>query len=130
MVKGFQPNTFYRIYFQIDFNACEIDTLDIISTWICEGEEQSSGACTTDSFSVIIKPENPELEMDLMQMERNLDLCDTLPQMNLEIYNADRGAATDVYLIVKLPEGITFIDQEIKFSYPKGSPFRILPPRK
>jgi gliding motility-associated-like protein/uncharacterized repeat protein (TIGR01451 family) len=128
VVKGFQPNTFYRIYFQIDFNACEIDTLDIISTWICEGEEQSSGACTTDSFSVIIKPENPELEMDLMQMERNLELCDTLPQIDLEIYNADRGAATDVYLIVKLPEGITFIDQEIKFSYPKGSPFRILPP--
>lgn len=66
--------------------------------------------------------------MDLIQEDRILDLCDTLPEINLEIYNADRGIAKDVFLEVKLPDGISFVDQEIKFSYPKGSPFRILPP--
>ncbi|MBK7303388.1 MAG: gliding motility-associated C-terminal domain-containing protein [Saprospiraceae bacterium] len=128
LVKGIEPNSTYRIFFQTEINGCNTDTVDIISTWSCDGEEQSPGDCTTDSFSVIIKPENPELELDLIQEDRILDLCDTLPEINLEIYNADRGIAKDVFLEVKLPDGISFIDQEIKFSYPKGSSFRMSPP--
>lgn len=52
-------------------------------------------------------------------------LCDTLPEIELELYNADKGAAYDILLNYTLPPGIELA--EALYSYPKGSPFKPLP---
>ncbi|MBK7231910.1 MAG: gliding motility-associated C-terminal domain-containing protein [Saprospiraceae bacterium] len=128
-VGSFNALTSYSIDFFAEILSCDEDTIYISSLWACDESEQLEIVkCNLDTFSVYIIPEDPELELDLMQETRVSKLCDTLPELNIRVYNADRGTATDVFLEIELPAGIYWVPGRLLFSYPAGTPFRPLPP--
>lgn len=128
-IGPFATKTNYSIDFKARILSCELDTIDIISIWTCDQLDRNQiEKCTRDTFSFIVFPTEPELELDLKQEDRLSTLCDTLPRMNIELYNADLGSAHEVYLEIELPEGILWEPSTLQYSYPKGSPFKVLPP--
>jgi gliding motility-associated-like protein len=121
-----KPLQNYQLNILADFQACETDSLILLSRWFCEGQDiQLQDTCNLDTFIFILLPDLPELELDLNQLQKEVMLCDTLPEIELELYNADKGAAYDILLNYTLPPGIELA--EALYSYPKGSPFKPLP---
>ncbi|MBK9270185.1 MAG: gliding motility-associated C-terminal domain-containing protein [Saprospiraceae bacterium] len=127
-IGSFKALTAYSIDFLADILSCDQDTIYISSLWVCDDSEQAEiNKCNLDTFSVYILPEDPELELDLMQESSLNKLCDTLPEILVRLYNADRGTAREVYLDMELPSGISWLPGSLYFSYPAGSPYRPLP---
>ncbi|MGB4970024.1 MAG: gliding motility-associated C-terminal domain-containing protein [Saprospiraceae bacterium] len=118
----------YEVRFTADHSFCTQDTFMVISRWVCPGEAMKiKDQCNLDTFFIIIVPEMPELELDLKQDQIEAILCDTLPEIYLELYNANNGVACNVYLEGYIPPGIEIVPNSAVFSYPKGSPFKQLP---
>lgn len=122
-----KPLQNYQLTILADFQACKTDSFLLVSRWFCEGQDTLlSDACNLDTFVFTILPDLPELELDLNQLQKEVLLCDTLPEIELELYNADKGAAFDILLNCLIPPGIELVNAI--YSYPKGSPFKTLPP--
>lgn len=122
-----KPLQNYQLNILADFKGCETDSLLLVSRWFCEGQDTLlQDACNLDTFIFTILPDLPELELDLNQFQKEILLCDTLPEIELELYNADKGSAFDILLNCLIPPGIELV--EAVYSYPKGSPFKTLPP--
>lgn len=126
ILNGLKPLQNYQLNIQADFLACEKDSILLISRWFCEGQDTLlQDPCNVDTFVFIILPDLPQLELDLNQLQKEVLLCDTLPEIQLELYNADKGAAFDILLNCSIPPGIDLVNAV--YSYPKGSPFKPLP---
>jgi gliding motility-associated-like protein len=125
----FRKNGNYILDFTADHFYCSRDTILLISRWYCKGDTSTIlDKCSVDTFSLIILPEFPELELFVDTLTASeFVLCDTLPELNLELYNADKGTAYDVHLDIALPQGVEFIASTLFYSYPKGSPLKPLP---
>jgi len=127
-VKNTITSTPYSFLFSATTKSCERDTVYIIITWTCNGNgSEKILGCTRDTFLIDIIPEDPELELDMVQKDLISPLCDTLPSVTGILYNADRGNAVDVYLDVHLPEGIFFVPGQQFYSYPIQTAKRTLP---
>lgn len=128
-LNDIKTNTAYSISFTANTLSCDRDTLSIITSWSCNGAtSQNILACTRDTFTIDIIPEDPELELDLSQQDLLNPLCDTIPTIKALLYNADRGNAVDVYLEVQLPPGIFFIPGQQFYRYPINASDKLLPP--
>lgn len=120
--------TNYAVQFDARFRSCREDTIYLISKWYCDHDSnQIFSACNQDTTAFFLIPEMAELELDLAQESYEVDLCDTLPEIILEFYNADKGSAFHPEIQSILPEGIKLILNECYYSYPKGNPLRALP---
>ncbi len=129
IVENLRKNQNYLLQFSAEHTFCYRDTIQIIIRWFCQGDSTKLiDNCNLDTFNLVIIPEYPELELFVDTLSKTeFVLCDTLPELLLEIYNADRGAAFDVFLEVFIPAGAEMIPSSLKYSYPKGSPFQQLP---
>lgn len=130
-IKKLDQFKHYLFNFSADFKSCETDTVMVLSRWICDIDSSTiRDECNIDTFILVILGDKPELELyvDTTGQFKEVALCDTLPEINLEIYNADKGRAFEVYCDVFIPPGTEIIPGSMFYSYPKGSPFVPLPP--
>ena len=105
-VTNFSIKQNYQLSFSALHSYCEEDTLLVISRWICPGDSVTlRDECNLDTFILIIKQRDPELQLKVTQLSIESILCDTLPEITLEIFNADKGDAFDVYMDVFIPHG-------------------------
>jgi hypothetical protein len=127
-ISNLSPKKNYQIAINGEHSYCETDTILIFSKWICENDSSIlDDHCNVDTFQVIVKTYKPQLELGLKQEAKESVLCDTLPEINIEIFNADDGGACNVYLDVFIPQGTTIIFSESSYSY-LDSINKILPP--
>ncbi len=127
-LRNFDLNQNYQIFFSADQAFCGTDTIQIISRWLCVSDSNTiRDECNLDTITRYVRSINPELEMSLNQEVKESILCDTLPEIVLEIYNADKGVACDVYLDIYIPPGTDTVPMSLLYSYPKGSAYQLLP---
>jgi gliding motility-associated-like protein len=118
----------YTLHFSAIHSYCKRDTILVIARWFCSADSGIlRDECNQDTIPIIIIPEQPQLELGLEQADMESMLCDTLPEITLEIFNADKGSVCDLYLDVFIPPGTETIPSTLLYSYPKGSTFKLLP---
>lgn len=102
--------------------SCETDSLLVIYGWDCAPPSGlSESSCGRDSFWVTLHLEKPELELDVLQEQNPLTLCDTSDWFEFEIYNAKIGYAYNLDALVKLPAGLHIVSGTCQASYPEGA---------
>lgn len=104
--------------------SCTTDTLTLIYGWNCTPlTTPGAGNCGTDTFLILLRVQNPELELNLVQEPPNIPLCEPSQEFEIEVYNAKIGSAFDVLGQVKLPQGVRIAPGSCQISYPVGSAF-------
>ncbi|MBK9107008.1 MAG: gliding motility-associated C-terminal domain-containing protein [Saprospiraceae bacterium] len=109
--------------------SCEQDTLIIYSSWSCDSLAliMSLDTCLRTQIIIPVIPAKPELELDIRQEQKTTLLCDTLSEIMLEFFNANKGTAYQPELFIEIPNGITIIPNSVYVAYPSGSSFIPLP---
>ncbi len=86
---------------------CATDTLMLIYGWDCAAyTDINATSCSRDTFRILLRLAKPELELDILQEDNDLSLCDTSGYYIMKIYNANAGYAYDISATVKLPQGM------------------------
>jgi gliding motility-associated-like protein len=86
---------------------CATDTLLLIYGWDCSTyTDISAASCSRDTFRILVRLAKPELELDIVQEDTEISLCDTSGYYIMEIYNANSGYAYDISVTAKLPPGM------------------------
>lgn len=129
LVGPFVPDSNYLLAMKAIERSCDVDTLHILTSWSCDSLAliEDFDTCLLHAIEIPVIPATPELELDLAKEPALLKLCDTLPEMELEFYNADKGSAYQPELIIEVPAGISLIPGSAMVSYPAGSPYRPFP---
>lgn len=104
--------------------ACGTDTLLLIFGWGCSPiTSLSQDACGRDTFQILLRLQNPELELSIRQEPPNIPLCEPSEEFEIELYNAKIGAAFDLFGQVKLPQGVRIAPGSSQIAFPAGSAF-------
>ena len=128
VIQGFQLDSAYLVQLVTGNATCKEDTILLSIFWSCHPEQlMFSDSCNFQEIKIPIRPLMPELEMDVMQKNAISSLCDTLPEVMLELYNGDQGVAFDLALELVIPDGIHLIPNTLQYSYPIGSSYRTMP---
>jgi gliding motility-associated-like protein/uncharacterized repeat protein (TIGR01451 family) len=101
--------------------TCSPQRLWIIYGFDCEGLPGIT--CESDTLEVLLIPQNPELELEVVQFPQEAPLCDTSDYVVLELSNAALGNAYDPFVTVQLPPGFQLLPGSAQVSYPAGSIF-------
>ncbi|MCC7026402.1 MAG: gliding motility-associated C-terminal domain-containing protein [Saprospiraceae bacterium] len=117
-------NTNLEFVFSAINSTCKMDTIVLESSWYCGAiVDTSMKSCTVDQFIIPVQSERAELEFDIMQNSKESVLCDTLPAIELYVYNADKGTAYNVYVDLFIPDGIIIDVNSIRVAYPSNAVF-------
>lgn len=129
LIGPFENDSNYILEMKAIEMSCNKDTLRILTSWSCDSLALIADfdTCLLHAIEIPVIPAKPELELDLAQEQIILKLCDTLPEMELEFFNADKGSAYQPELIIEVPAGIILITGSAMVSYPAGSPYRPFP---
>lgn len=104
--------------------ACGTDTLLLIFGWGCGPiTSLSQDACGRDTFPILLRLQNPELELTVRQEPPNIPLCEPSEEFEIELYNAKIGSAFDLLGQVKLPQGVRIAPGSSQIAFPAGSAF-------
>ncbi|MFM8374376.1 MAG: hypothetical protein ACKOCO_18565, partial [Bacteroidota bacterium] len=86
---------------------CATDTLLLIYGWDCTTyTDINAASCSRDTFRILLRLAKPELELDIVQEDNDIALCDTSGYYIVEIYNANTGYAYDISATIQLPQGM------------------------
>lgn len=109
--------------------ACMNDTLLVIGSWSCDEHSLRSGqdSCLKTYLRIPVVPASPELEMHIQESNDLQHLCDTLREVKIELFNANKGAAFKPSLTIQIPRGISLLPGSLWISYPEGTPEKPLP---
>ncbi len=108
--------------------SCDQDSLLIIFGWGCTPfTDLIQSTCHRDTFVVELRPQSPELELNITQQPPSILLCTESDYFEIEIYNAKVGYAFDPYATVKLPAGLMLVTGSCEIAYPSGSPYQPAP---
>ncbi|MBK8241910.1 MAG: gliding motility-associated C-terminal domain-containing protein [Saprospiraceae bacterium] len=117
-------NTNLEFVFSAINSTCKMDTIVLESSWYCGAiVDTSMKSCTVNQFIIPVQSERAELEFDIMQNSKESVLCDTLPAIELYLYNADKGTAYNVYVDLFIPDGIIIDVNSIRVAYPSNAAF-------
>lgn len=104
--------------------SCTTDTLLLIYGWNCTPlTTPGAGNCGKDTFVILLRLQNPELELNILQEPPNIPLCEPSQEFEIEVYNAKIGSAFEVLGQIKLPQGVRVAPGSCRISYPVGSAF-------
>ncbi|MBK8954697.1 MAG: gliding motility-associated C-terminal domain-containing protein [Saprospiraceae bacterium] len=125
LIGPFLSDTTYLFNLSGIEKSCDKDTLIIHSSWSCDslGLARLIDTCLRTRLEIPVIPANPELELDIVDQQKPVFLCDTVPEIVLEFFNAGKGAAYDTKLFVDIPDGIRLLPNTLMISYPAGSAF-------
>ncbi|MBL7827134.1 MAG: hypothetical protein JNJ57_10915, partial [Saprospiraceae bacterium] len=76
--------------------------------------------CGEFSGTVEIRPQSPELELEITKEQTSIPLCTPSGDFEFEISNANEGSAFDIVPTVKLPQGFVVVPGSSRLSYPAG----------
>lgn len=124
----FIPGKNYAINFCARNRTCTTDTIIMDVIWSCGDQYREGDTCSVYTFRIPVVSEPPELELKLTQDNLASSLCDTLPEILLELFNAGEGAAYRTTLEIDIPQGITLLPSELRIAYPSNASFVTLPP--
>lgn len=124
-----QPGRNYQIIFSAENFACDTDVIVIESIWACGAERiDSTNDCLISIFEIPVQPRMAELELDhFPKVLEEIELCDTLPEVELYLYNADLGTAYDVIQDIFIPDGLTLVPGSCLIAYPSNNSFQSIP---
>lgn len=124
LVGPIPVNTNLEFVFSAINSTCQMDTIVLESSWYCGTKvDTSMKSCTVNQFIIPVQSERAELEFDIMQNSKESVLCDTLPAIELYVYNADKGTAYNVYVDLFIPDGIIIDVNSIRVAYPSNAAF-------
>jgi len=108
--------------------SCEQQSLLVVYGWNCQPLTQpDSDACGRDSLLILLRPRQPEIELELIGLPVNVPLCDTSDFFVLELSNADLGLAYDPFVHIELPPGLTLLPGSCEIAYPANAAFLLAP---
>lgn len=124
----FIPGKSYPINFCARNRSCTSDTIIMDVIWSCGNSYREGDTCSVYTFRIPVVSEPPELELKLTQDNTESSLCDTLPEILLELFNAGEGAAYRTTLDIDIPQGIMLLPSELRIAYPSDAPYVTLSP--
>ncbi|MEO6693242.1 MAG: gliding motility-associated C-terminal domain-containing protein [Saprospiraceae bacterium] len=127
IIGPIDPSMKYVLNFCAINRSCDVDTILINSFWHCGEFKPESDTCAISIFRIPVLSELPEFELDVMQDDILSNLCDTLPEISIEIYNAAKGAAYNPVLDIEIPQNIKLVPSSLKIAYPSNAAFQSLP---
>ena len=105
--------------------GCDQDSLLLIFGWGCTPLiDLNQATCHRDTFVVQLRPQSPELELNITQQPASILLCTESDYFEVEIYNAKVGYAFDPFATVKLPAGLNLVPGSCQIAYPAGSTYQ------
>lgn len=108
--------------------SCESQRLIIMYGWDCQPYTMpGTPSCGMDSLEILLRPRQPEIELELIGLPANIPLCDTSDYFVLEISNADLGYAYKPFVNIELPPGFQFLPGSCQMAYPAGGAFLPIP---
>lgn len=114
----------HTLFFEAENYNCSEDTLCLNTFWFCTKEIPATRfTCDETSTNIIIRNKKPELELNVIQLSKPTNLCDTVPEYMLELYNANEGAAYNLFLDLNIPSGITLVPSSIFIEYAGSNGF-------
>ncbi len=124
-IAGFSQRDFHL---QGRNTGCNPDSLLIIFGWGCTPfTDLNQSTCRRDTFVIELRPQAPELELEITQQPPAIVLCTESDYFEIEIYNAKVGYAFDPYATVNLPDGLTMVPGSCEVAYPAGSAYQPAP---
>jgi gliding motility-associated-like protein len=103
---------------------CEDLQVTLRYGWDCDPVTSlTNNACGSYTRVITFKPISPELELDVLIQPDNIPFCQPSGFIEFEIYNADRGVASNTLASVKLPPGLQIVPGSSGISYPSGSAY-------
>ena len=118
-INGFSQRSFRLLGHN---TGCDRDSLLLIFGWGCGPmTDLSQENCHRDTFVVQLRPQSPELELDITQQPSSILLCTESDYFAVEIYNAKVGYAFDPFATVKLPAGLSMVPGSGEIAYPVGN---------
>ncbi|MEP7197930.1 MAG: gliding motility-associated C-terminal domain-containing protein [Saprospiraceae bacterium] len=120
-------STNYAFDFTGNNDACDGDTIIIESSWFCGSQTPDQlNDCITNTFLIPVVPKQPELELQLEQLDKEVLLCDTLEEVMLYVYNADFGTAYEVFIDLFVPDNVIIEPSSLKYAYPSNAAYKAL----
>lgn len=108
--------------------TCDPQRLLVIYGWDCQPPTQPSDfSCGQDTLELLFRPQNPEIELELLELPPQAPLCDSSDYIVFEISNADLGYAYSPYAGIELPAGFQLVPGSSQLAYPSGSAFVSIP---
>jgi gliding motility-associated-like protein len=134
VVKKINDSIFHLFYmkktalntlrFTAENNACDGDSICIIASWYCSDTfATNQKSCDITSYVIEVKDKNPLMELNVIQNSRSVNLCDTIPEYMIELYNANEGTAYNVFLDINIPQGIKLIPSSIFIDHAESNGF-------
>lgn len=121
------PNVNYILNFCAKNSSCDVDTIILQSIWSCGYDFNFGDSCSTGEFKIPVANLPPQLELIVTQESKEIQLCDTLPELFIELYNGGEGYAYHPQLFVDIPAGVEFIPSSLVYAYPSSATFQPLP---
>ncbi|MFN0016553.1 MAG: gliding motility-associated C-terminal domain-containing protein [Saprospiraceae bacterium] len=104
--------------------TCDPQHLLVIYGWDCSPVTQPGAeACARDTLEILLRPQNPEIELELVNPPNDVPLCDTSDYFVLELSNADLGHAYKPYINIELPPGLLLLPGSCEMAYPASSAY-------
>lgn len=108
--------------------SCEPQRLLVIYGWDCQPYTvPGAPSCGKDTLEILLRPRQPEIELELINLPANIPLCDTSDYFVLELSNADLGHAYQPFVNIELPPGFQFLPGSCQMSYPAGNAYIPIP---
>ncbi|MCK6693431.1 MAG: hypothetical protein L6Q97_15205, partial [Thermoanaerobaculia bacterium] len=108
--------------------TCDPQRLLVIYGWDCQPYTQpGASSCGIDTLELFFRPQNPELELQLLQMPAEAPLCENSEYVVFEISNADLGHAYKPFATLELPPGFQLTPGSCQIAYPANSAFVNIP---
>ncbi|MEQ1744917.1 MAG: gliding motility-associated C-terminal domain-containing protein [Saprospiraceae bacterium] len=108
--------------------TCDPQHLLVIYGWDCSPVTQpDADACGRDTLEILLRPQNPEIELELVNPPTDVPLCDTSDYFVLELSNADLGHAYKPYINIELPPGLLILPGSCEMAYPANSTYLSIP---
>ncbi|MCC6462969.1 MAG: DUF11 domain-containing protein, partial [Saprospiraceae bacterium] len=122
------PSELKSLRIQALNNTCVPQELWLLYGWDCQPHTQPGQAtCSVDTLRLRFIPQNPEIELELLELPDQVPLCDSSEYLVLEISNAELGYAFQPSATLELPAGFQLVPGSCQLAYPKGAAFVNIP---
>lgn len=118
------PNATCQLSIKAAYTNCGMDSILVTTGWDCNSYPQNiaSVVCTSASIKLKLLPQQPLLSTLVYQTANNNTLCDT-SELLIEGVNMQLGTTYNLKLEIKLPPGVTFINNSTEIKYPVNTSF-------